>query len=389
MKKDKNTSDILQIDLLKGIAIILVILGHIVAYQTISSNPQVLSPEFEQNTNLQISQLNNNYSNLITFDILFKPFTHWITFSALFTQQTVPLFLIIMSFNLCLAGYRRGYSELKDYYSKNEISRKMRRYFVPFFITFCFILFVGAVISLSAQKQILYLNYRLLLGYVPIDGPGNYFISLMIQAVVFFPLLYIFFKFNRILCTISIFGLAFIWEFCNNFGINGIWYSDSIIRFFPHMILGIWIAGLYLENQLKNKYFLFFGLLSGLYLIFISQFESGILWGIHFIPYTASQNLFGSGWVALVLILGLLYLPKMKNTMTRPFALLGKATYHIYLLQIVYFGMFPGFGLQYHSIIDLVSLNNFVTIITILFIIILCGVGFYILDKNNFYLKKK
>lgn len=117
MSRDKNSSDILQIDILKGVAIILVILGHIVAYQSISSNPQVLSPEIDQHTNLPITQLNTNFTNLITFDILFKPFTHWITFSALFTQQTVPLFLIVMSFNLCLAAYRRRYSELEEYYS--------------------------------------------------------------------------------------------------------------------------------------------------------------------------------------------------------------------------------------------------------------------------------
>jgi len=183
--------------------------------------------------------------------------------------------------------------------------------------------------------------------------------------------------------------LAFIWEISNHFGTSGFWYIDSIVRFLPHIILGMWIADLYLASQLKNKFFLFFGILSGLYLIFISQFENGIVWGVHFVPYMASQNLFGSGWTALILIIGLLYLNIIKTSIAYPIALIGKSSYHIYLIQIVFFGLLGGFGLKYRSLTDLLSINNILKIGIIFSVIILLGVGFYILDKHNFYLKKR
>jgi peptidoglycan/LPS O-acetylase OafA/YrhL len=228
------------------------------------------------------------------------------------------------------------------------------------------------------------------LGYLPINGPGNYFISLMVQMIIIFPLIYTFYKRDPTRCTICCFIFAILWEGINNFGFGGgFWYMDSIIRFLPHIVLGIWIAKLYRDSALLNKYIIFFGLLSCIYLIFISQFEKGVVFGVHFVPYTASQNIFGSCWVALILIIGLLFLPKKANLVTSPFAFIGKASYHIYLVQIVYFGVFSGFGLKYHSISDLFSAQNLFIIAITLVIILILGLCFYLTDKNNFFIQKK
>ena len=387
----ENTSDILQIDLLKGLAIISVIIGHIVAYQAVINSqifPQVVSNVTEQIVDIPIlMQINYHFINLLNPDTIYKIFTSWITYSALFTQQVIPIFIIIMSFNMSLAFCRRGYSELKKFYSLNELKRKFRRYFIPYIFIFAISLILGFIFFLTTNRQILYLNFRLIMGYLPIDGPGNYFISLIIQMILLFPLIYIFFKYNKNVCLILGFFLAFMCEIGNNFGTNGIWYTDSLVRFLPHIILGIWISDLYLASELKNKYFILFGIFSGFYLIFMSQFENGILGGIHFIPYTASQNLFSSGWSALILIIGLMFLPKEKSFLTKPVAIIGKASYHIYLIQIVYFGLVGSFGLKYHSLFDLFSINNITIIGISLSIVILSGIVFYLLDKLNFFIR--
>jgi peptidoglycan/LPS O-acetylase OafA/YrhL len=381
----KNTSNILQIDLLKGLAILIVVIGHIVAYQV--TNPQVVPTVsksiFEIPKNTQIF----DFIYFIDINNFYHIFTHWITYSALFTEQVIPIFIIIMSFNLSLAYHRRVYSKLKQYYSLNEMKKKFRRYFIPYIFIFSICVIYGILFFLITNRQILYLNFRLLLGYLPINGPGNYFITLIFQMILFFPFLFIFYKFNRHICLIVVFFLAFFCEIFNHFGINGLWYTDSLVRFFPHIILGIWISDLYLKSQLKNKYFIFFGIFSGFYLIFISQFENGVLGGIRFSPYTASQNLFGCGWSALILIIGLLYLPEVNNFVTKPIAIIGKASYHIFLIQIVYFRLFGSYGLKYHSLIDLFSINNLMYIGISLSIVILCGIGFYLFDKHNFYIR--
>ena len=380
----KNTSDILQIDLLKGFAIISVVIGHIAAYQAIT-NSQVVSIVSKQIVDIPIStQINFDFINLISINFIYNIFTHWITYSALSTQQVIPIFIIIMSFNLSLAFHRRGYSELKKFYSLAEMKKKFRRYFLPYILIFFISLILGLVFFIITNRQILFFNFRLLMGYLPINGPGAYFIPLILQMVLFFPLLYIFYNYNRNLCLIVGFFLAFLCEIVNHFGMNGIWYSDSLVRFFPHIILGIWISNLYLASHLKNKYFILFGIFSGFYLMFISQFENGVLGGIHFYPYTASQNLFGCGWSALILIIGLLYLPEVKNFITKPVAIIGKASYHIFLIQIVYFGFFGGFGLEYHSLFDLFSINNLFYLGFSLSIVLLSGIGFYVFHKHKF-----
>jgi hypothetical protein len=381
----KNTSDILQIDLLKGLAIMVVVVGHIVSYQVITNSQTVVSKQ-----NVEMSVILNilfDLINQININNFYNIFTHWITYSALITQQVIPIFIIIMSFNLSLALQRRTYSTLKQYYSLIEMKKKFRRYFIPYIFIFLISLIFGLIFYLMKNRQILYLNFRLFMGYLPINGPGNYFIALILQMILFFPLLFIFYKYNRNICLIVGFLLAFLCEIFNNFGINGIWYYDSLVRFFPHIILGIWISDLYLASQLKNKYFLIFGIFSGFYLIFISQFENGYLEGFRFFPDTAIQNLLASGWSALILIIGLLYLPQVNNFITKPMAIIGKASYHIFLIQIVYFGLFGAFGLKFHSFFDLFSINNIIYVGISFSLVILCGIGFYFFDKNNFFIR--
>ena len=186
-----NTSDIVQIDLLKGLAIISVIIGHIVAYQAVVTDPQVLLNGAGQIINSSTIQMNFDLANSITPQSFYKIFSHWITYSALLTQQVVPLFIIIMSFNLSLSYFRRGYSKLSQFYSLIEMKKKFRRYFTPYIIIFFISLILGGIYFIITSHQIMVLNFRLFLGYLPINGPGNYFISLMIQMVLFFPILYL------------------------------------------------------------------------------------------------------------------------------------------------------------------------------------------------------
>jgi len=382
-----NTTDILQIDILKGLAIISVILGHIVAYQVLT-NSQIEPGVVQQNLDaLTTSAQYLDITQIFSFQTISSVFTHWITYSALTTQQVVPVFIIILSFNLSLSFQRRGYARLKDMFSWPEIKKKIRRYFVPFFVIFFVSLIIGGVFFLFTNQQILTINFRLFFGYLPINGPGNYFIPLILQMILFFPFIYLFYRHNRYLCLIGGFILAFLCEIINHFGINSIWYSDSLVRFFPLIILGVWISDLYLTGQMRNTYFILFGVISGIYLIIISQFETGTINGIQFIPYTASQNLFSCGWPALILILGLLWLPKVKNTLTKPIALLGKSSYHIYLVQIVFFGAMGGYGIKYHSPIDLFSPNNILGIGVPLLAVIVIGYIFYFIDQHNLFIR--
>jgi hypothetical protein len=142
--KDPTFSNIYQIDLIKCLAILLVVIGHVVSYQSVL--PAITSPTTNDygNSNLIPSSFNENL-NLYEISTFIKPFTHWITYSALITQQTVPIFIMIMAFNLSMASYRRNYSDITQYYSKSETLQKVRRYVIPFIAIFCVCILIGII----------------------------------------------------------------------------------------------------------------------------------------------------------------------------------------------------------------------------------------------------
>ena len=99
------------------------------------------------------------------------------------------------------------------------------------------------------------------------------------------------------------------------------------------------------------------------YLVIISQFPVAVRFaGMHLKPFWGSQNLFASFYEILLLLVGLKFLPKMKNILFNVFAYFGKSSYHIFLVQIVYFGLVKAGSMslttKYTGISDLISIHN-------------------------------
>ncbi|RLI54655.1 MAG: hypothetical protein DRP09_12400 [Candidatus Thorarchaeota archaeon] len=134
---DRKKPRYFQVDALKAVAIALVVLDH-----------------------------------SVTWDIkhaIYAPF--W-------ERLSIPLFLIIMGFNLGLSFRRREEQGHKGVFSTEYLNSRVTRYMFPFLILYL----TSTVAGLLFQQ--LEFNEYVFLCYLPFWGPGNWFIPLLFTSIV-------------------------------------------------------------------------------------------------------------------------------------------------------------------------------------------------------------
>ena len=133
---------------------------------------------------------------------------------ALWERISIPVFLIIMGFNMGLSFKRSGASTLKEFSSKDYFKSKIKRYIIPFLILYGFSTIIGYVLYGFNWSNMYNGQYypvhggiiNLFTGYLIFWGPGNWFIPVLLQSILIMPLLYYGFmkksKLTLILCFV-------------------------------------------------------------------------------------------------------------------------------------------------------------------------------------------
>lgn len=290
-----------QIDVVKGLAIISVILLH------------SLELGFRQNT-----------------------------YAAFHIGQAVPLFMILMGLNLGLAtnGRRQEFSGL---YTRLYFERRVDRLLVPLLLIYLASFLAGvAWLWLTHQNKIVINGYSLI-GLLPVSGPGNYFVTLVLQSVLLLPLIGYFFQ-RRPLLTVLLLAVAevlflLLGNTVRLFDENNYLYSAALPRYFSAIALGLILSRLLVRplrpGTLALALLLAIGSAAYLFeVVYLNLQVPGIRadWD--------TQNLLAFGYAAFVLLLLFKLLPQRSNKPAlRLLAALGKASYHIFLVQVVYFGL--------------------------------------------------
>lgn len=205
-KYTKKFSNILQIDIIKGLAIISVILLH-----TIPEN------------------------------ILIK------TFSVFYIWQAVPIFLIIMGITLNISLSRKVHTNILQIYKQYILSR-VKRLIPPFAIIFLISLCWGI------YHNNFYIGWFSLIGLLPVSGHGNYFISLLFQFMFVAPLIFLVYKKSPKLMLIIMFSIDILFQLIaphiSIFKVYPYLYSACILRYFSAIALGLYVS----EELLNRKY---------------------------------------------------------------------------------------------------------------------------------------
>jgi hypothetical protein len=152
-------------------------------------------------------------------------------------------------------------------------------------------------------------------------------------------------------------------------------WLDSIlyIRYIFVAALGVWLV---FQKQVITRWILFGGLISAVY-IFAVYYLNFQFW--FFGPYDSFFHAFSYFWTLLIVVLGIQYLPSDScKIMYRALRELGKASWHIFLVQMTFFFLVAGF---LPSSVNYIAILAFFTLIPCLLI----GYGFYRLQ--DFFIK--
>lgn len=280
-----------QIDLVKFLAIVAVILLHSVSKEALLKS--------------------------------FAPFHIW---------QAVPLFMLVAGVNSALAS-RGRIADLRAQYSKAKFAKYVKRLMLPYVIFFvCQILY--AIYVDGRRLDLPYVFERFISGG---SGPGSYFVPLFVQHVLVFPaFLWVQNKIsksdgNLILFWAFVFSIAA--EFlCSHYRMDTALYRLFYLRYFFAAALGSHIVLYGLNNfYLILSAFSFLFILNVYYLRLVSFKALFYAWSFQHAP---------AYFYTLLMFLGIWKLYPFVSAAGKIISYFGRASFHIFLAQTFYFWKF-------------------------------------------------
>lgn len=306
----KASSRFFQIDVLKAFMIILVIFDHSIAYA-------------------------NLYG---------KGFELW-------ERIAIPIFLIIMGFNMGKSFAKKGDKSLKELYSGSYFKKKFWRYLYPYIILYIVSTIFGFILYGAAFPDTF--NENWFLEYIVfqkslLEGPGNWFISVLFQSILIMPLLYKAFskwpKLSLALCFILEFFMHLVIFFIvGEVSIDNIMLElnlrYNVLLYLSAIGMGMWFSK---NHKLFSKKNLFVWILFPISLTYMIAYEffnfrlaidgAGIVRG--------DYNYLTFIYSAFIFLIAMKLIPQNPKTkFSKFFSTVSSGTFHIYLVQDIYFAI--------------------------------------------------
>jgi peptidoglycan/LPS O-acetylase OafA/YrhL len=335
---------ITQIDLLKGFAIIAVVFLHV----------------WQENIYL----------------LLGAPFHIW---------HAVPLLILIAGFTGAYAYKRRGASTLGQCYDPALLSRRFKRLLKPYAL-YWLLQIILLILFFHFQFDLISIVSNFISGG---SGWGAYFIPVILQSVIVIPLLYLLAlrdpDWMIILALVFSIMMDFIMFFFR------VPHSISSMLYFPYLFagaLGVWLV----ISTKRPRIWLTLGcVISFAYLLLVCY--TPLL--SSFTDFNAYNGIFHPPayfWTLLLAISGLQFLPeKTEAKIYRILENAGKASWHIFLVQMFYFLFIDKIILKYfiYPLPDFLPPTDFfmilIHILGAMIAIINCciiGYGWYFIEKR-------
>ena len=286
---------------------------------------------------------------------------------ALWERISIPVFLVIIGFNMGLSFQRRGVLKLRELYSWKYFKSKILRYIIPYLILYAVSTFIGLFIYGFDLSEMYHSQYyphwgfmNLFIGILPFWGPGNWFIPLILQSILVLPLLYRAFIKKPILTLISCFIIEIILQLIVFFFIGEItsWQELHILNMFMTSILfylsavglGMWFSFGYNLQENRNFFMWFLYPISLAYIVAYQFF--GFRFLINDVPLLRGDYHFlVFPYSAFLFLLTMRFLPqKSERKISKTISLISKSTYHILLIQILGFGIIYALWGTHYSI---------------------------------------
>jgi hypothetical protein len=268
----------------------------------------------------------------------------------LWERTAIPMFLIILGFNMGKSFEKEGPVPLRKLYSWNYFKKKFWRFVFPYLIFYIVSTSVGFILygvnfpETYAENWILeYIVFQKSL----LEGPGNWFIPVLFQSIILMPLLYKLFSKKPLLTLVSCFVIEACMHLFLCFYIGPSISIDNYFRELPfrYIILlylsavgmGIWFSQNHNLFSFRNLFVWILFPVNLIYMIAWDFFDfrlqidgSGVVRG--------DYNYLTFVYSALIFLIVMQLVPKNpKNRIIKSISPIGKATFHIYLIQDLYY----------------------------------------------------
>jgi hypothetical protein len=275
---------------------------------------------------------------------------------ALWERISIPVFLVIMGFNMGFSFKQKGETSLRKLYSWNYFKRKIWRYIIPFFLLYLVSTLLGLAIkgfdALSQYKSRWSFSH-LFIGILPFYGPGNWFLSVVFWTIPIMPLLYKGFSgklYWRIITLVLCYVVELIlqltiffifdphhissWPEYNTFLYFYRFLVTTPFFMFSAIGLGMWFSR---NPNIFAKQNIFIWILFPLSLCYLIAYQ---FFEFRFEFILGDYNLFAFPYSAFLFLVVMKILPKNSdNLFIKGVKVIGRSTYHILLTQILYFAI--------------------------------------------------
>lgn len=279
-------------------------------------------------------------------------------------SMAIPGFMIISGYVLFLSGEKKYQTGLADLYALEVLFARYMRFTIPFLIA----LTVEIIFQIINQADVTFAS-SVHLYLVGGKGPGSYYYPLMIQLIFVFPLIYWIMKRGPIKGLIIVGVLNLSYEIMiHAYGMSWDCYRLLIFRYLLLIGFGCYLY-LMKDKRLKLSVLLIMMLIGSAYIVVTKYtgYEEVLF------TYWTSTSMMTAFWV-----FPLFYFVFKLCGKARPskIQIIGRASYHIFLFQMVYYAYADKIVLGYLP--DIAAGH-------VIFNIVLCisgGVVFYLFENK-------
>ncbi len=279
-----------------------------------------------------------------------------------FRKFAVAIFLIISGYLLCGSMDK---CTMKEWYTKRNIIPRVLRFYFPFVFIFAVGL-IYKIFVLRYEYTFLEVVARFILGGFK---PGSYYITILAELVVVFPVIYAVVKRfgfgGVIICTV----FTLTYDVCSTYlGMSPVAYKFLIFRFTSHIAFGIYARISEYEKCKKLNFAVF--LLGVSYALLCMTFK--IVEPKIFFQWQEAS--FPTAFLLYPVIVwffnrfnGLQY---NDTALSRSVMLFSNATYHIFLVQLLYY---TTFGFPFNEYVGNVAITMPINIL----VTVPVGIAYY------------
>ena len=274
-------------------------------------------------------------------------------------DMAIPVFMIITGYVNTLSFDQRKVNTLNNAYIPSNIFKKFLRYTIPFIPVYIFEVFLYII----TQKKH-YSIIKLVIDFIEGGyGPGSYYYPVLIQIILFFPLVWYIIKKYKGKGLLLFFVINLFYEiFKNIIGISDALYRLLAFRYLFNLSLGCYLSCL---KQVRKQHII--AAIIGLFYLIIFN-------------YTGINPFIMTKWTNTSMISVLFVFPvvkwiidknKLKNIVLES---LGKASYNIFFAQMLYYKFFSKTIYKHlHGSLMQIAIN--------IFICCSAGLLFYFIEK--------